>query len=923
MKIWKSIAFIFLLIVVPFVVLAKSAIKTESLTCEYLKNPIGIAIPDPRLSWTLVPQGRQGFHLSQSAYEIIVSDNVKDIDKARGNVWKTGKVQSDQSLHIVYEGKPLKSFMKYYWRVKVYDQNGEGVGWSETQLFETGLLKQSDWVGHWIGDGKKQFVNEADFYGDDPMPLFRKEFEVTKPVASARLYIAGLGYYEAYLNGEKVGDHVLDPGWTAYRKEVLYTVYDIESLIDRGQNAIGVMLGNGWYNPLPLKMWGSRDLRDRITHGRPILNGMIRIEYRDGTVSIIPTDDGWKTTSGPVIRNNIYLGEHYDARAEIPDWNIAGIDVADWKSSSLAAGPEGKMVMQLQPAIKTTRVVKPVAIREVRPGIFVADMGQNFAGVVRLKVRGMAGTRVMLRYGEDIYEDGNVNFMTAVAGQVKHGNGGLGAPEVALQEDSYILKGGGQEVWAPRFTFHGFRYVEIQGWPGKPTVDDIEGLRMNADVKEVGHFESSNSMFNQLESNIQWTFLSNLFSVQSDCPAREKYGYGGDMFCTIESFMYRYDMAAFYTKALRDFVNDQRPLGGITETLPHVGIADNSPGDGSGPLGFQIGYPYLVRKLYDFYGDELLVAQHYASVQKQLEFLESVSENYLSESDLGDHESLNERSIPFTASVFYYLHAKLMKDFADILQKESDSQRYGELMENIRRAIQTRYYSREDGVYAEGTQTTQVFALWSGILEREESDKVIARLMEAFEEKDWHVSTGIFGTKMLFDVLRNSDTPEVAYTVADQRDFPGWGHMIANNATTLWETWAESDNVYSKNHPMFGSVGEWFYRSLLGINGTSPGFKTFRIQVQPGGLTEAKGSFRSVYGNIRSAWRIEGQTFLQEVEVPVNCVAEVWLPPNYSSDIRLNGEVLAKAQNMLSHRETEGGVVLELGSGVYHITASK
>jgi len=909
--------------ITPFFIMAQSSIKTGDLRCEYLVNPIGIALDQPRLSWKLTSTKKDSYDLSQSGYSLILSDNLDDIKKKKGNLWETGSVHSDQNLHILYQGKPLESFKKYYWSVKVFDQNGKDSKWSEPQFFETGLLKQQEWAGKWIGDGKKQFENDADFYENDPMPLFRKGFDIEKPIRSAKLYLTGLGYYEAYLNGKRIGDHVLDPGWTAYRKEVLYAVYDIEALLKNGSNTIGVMLGNGWYNPLPLKMWGQRNLRDRITNGRPVLNGMIRIEYKDGSTTVIPTDQSWKTTSGPIMKNNIYIGEHYDARAEVPHWNTNNTDHSIWTPASLAKGPTGKFVLQMQPAIKITRIIKPVAIIETKPGVFVVDMGQNFAGVARLKVRGAVGTKITARFGEDIYSDGNVNFMTSVAGQVKHGNGGSGAPEIALQEDSYTLKGIGLEIWQPSFTFHGYRYIEIQGWPGSPTINDIEGLRMNADVTEVGKFESSNAMFNQLESNIRWTFLSNLFSVQSDCPAREKYGYGGDMFCSIESFMYRYDMELFYKKVLRDFVNDQRELGGITETMPHVGIADSSPGDMSGPLGFQIGFPYLVKKLYDFYGDKSLITEHYVNLKKQINFLKGASNNYLSNKDLGDHESINPRSIPFTASVFYYLHVKLMRDFADIIGKNEDSKSFTHLMDTIQKAINKEFYNPEDGSYEEGSQSTQLFALWTGITHKGSEDKVISKLMSAFEQNNWHLSTGIFGTKMLFDVLRNSDTPELAYTIANQSEYPGWGHMIEKGATTLWETWAESDNVYSKNHPMFGSVGEWFYRSLLGINGTSPGFKTFKIQVQPGELTEAKGSFRSPYGEIKTAWQISENGFQQFIEVPVNTSSELWLPLTYGNKIAINGKPLEKTVYSKTMEEHHKHTVIKLGSGSYQVQITK
>jgi alpha-L-rhamnosidase len=576
---------------------ANAKLSTDKLTCEYIVNPLGIEVKKPRLSWTLSSSLR---NQSQSAYEIIVSDNAKDIKRATGNVWQTGKVSSSQSVHISYQGAALKPFTRYYWRVKVYDADGASSGWSETQWFETAILEASDWQGDWIGDGSTQFENDADFYQNDPMPLLRKTFNANKKITSARLYISGLGYYEAFINGKKVGDRVLDPGWTSYSKQVLYSTYDITTHLQKGMNAAGVMLGNGWYNPLPLRFWGGINMRNALVSGRPCVKAMIRVQYTDGTSSIIPTDETWQTAAGPIIRNSIFLGEHHDARAERAGWNTVSAATADWQKAVVVTGPNGVLSPQMQPPVRVIDILKPRSVNEVKPGVFVFDMGQNFAGVARIRVQGPAGTEVKLRYGEDIYADGSLNGMTAVAGQIKGGNGGPGAPHIAWQLDSYVLKGKGVEEWSPKFTFHGFRYVEVTGWPGKPELKDIDGLRMSADLQEHGTFTSSNEMFNKLDTNIKYTFLSNAFSVQSDCPGREKLGYGGDLFCTTESYMYHYDMAGFYRKIVKDFTDDQQPLGGITETVPFVGIADSGPGDKSGPLGFQVGFPYLVKKIYDF-----------------------------------------------------------------------------------------------------------------------------------------------------------------------------------------------------------------------------------------------------------------------------------------------------------------------------------
>lgn len=902
-----------------FDVLGQSALKTADLTCEYIKNPLGVDIIAPRFSWIITGNGR---NQSQSAYEILVSDHQGQINQLRGNVWETGKVLSTESIHIKYEGTALKSFTRYYWRVRVYSQDGIASAWSEPQWFETAALSGSDWKGQWISDGSKQFVSDQEFYEVDRSPLMRKSFSILKKPVSARLYVAGLGYYEAYLNGKKVGDHVLDPGWTAYDKEVLYAVYDITQQINKGMNTTGVMLGNGWYNPLPLRFWGSINLRNGLTTGRPCLTAMIHLNYADGSKVVIGTDDTWQTAPGPVLKNSVYLGEVYDARLEKAGWSMYNSAKEGWQSAKLAKGPAGRLRSQMQPPIRVTAVIEPVSVSEVKPGVFVFDMGQNFAGVARIHVKGPSGTKVTLRYGEDKYPDGNVNFMTSVTGQIKHGNGGPGAPTVAYQEDSYTLKGGDKESWSPRFTFHGFRYIEVSGWPGKPTIKDIQGLRMNADLKKAGEFNSSNAMFNQLHKTVQWTFLSNVFSLQSDCPAREKFGYGGDLFCTTEAFMYNYNMANFYGKVVRDFTNDQRPLGGITETMPFVGIADSGLGDGSGPLGFQVGFPYLIKKIHDFYGDKRIIEENYEALRRHVAFLRSKAKDHLLDrEDLGDHESLDAKSIPFTPSVFYYIHVRLMADFAAILGRSDDVTTYTNLAELIKKAV-VKKFDGGQGQFETGTQTAQIFALWSQIADGEREKEALEKLHQAFEKKNWHLSTGIFGTKMMFDVLRKADKNEAAYRVANQRDFPGWGFMLKNGATTLWETWAPSDNVFSKNHPMFGSVDEWFYRSLLGINAAEPGFKRIIIKPQPAGdLTSAKGSLYSVYGVIGSAWETDGKSFKLDVSIPVNTSAEIWLTSKYGSIITEGGQPIAEKKEITPLRLEHNYLVFKVGSGKYSFLA--
>jgi alpha-L-rhamnosidase len=894
------------------IVFAASPLMPVKLTCEYLINPLGIDSKKPRLAWQLESKERSQF---QSGYELIVSDNLGDIQKLIGTAWQPGKIKSAENIQIEYAGSELKSFTKYYWRVKVYDKAGQASSWSAVNSFETAMLNPYDWKAKWIGDGSKLPGRDEDYYKDDRMPLFRKDFFANKKIKAARLYISGVGYYEAYLNGNKVSNDLLQPGFTTWKQQVLYSVYDISSMIKKGKNTAGLMLGNGWWNPLPLKLFGRFELRKHQQTGRPCVKAELHIEYGDGGTDIINTDESWQTTQGPVIKNNVYLGEHYDAGAEVKNWCNTNADQSVWKNAVVENGPDGQLSAQMVQPIRTTKIIKALTVTEVKPDTFVVDMGQNFAGVARIKVKGPAGKRIHLRYGEDIYKDGSLNFMTAVCTQLKWGNGGPGSPQIAWQEDDYILKGDQVETWSPRFTFHGFRYIEITGWPGKPTVNDIEGLRMNSDVLQAGTFECSNKMFNQLHEAIQWTFLSNIFSVQSDCPAREKMGYGADIVVTANSFMYNYDMSQFYTKTINDYANDQQPDGGITEIAPYTDIADKGYGGESGPLGWELVYPYLQKQLYEYYGDKRIIEKNYERFKKQIGFLKAKAVDNLFYWDISDHEALDTKPEAFSASAFYYHHVLIAAEFAGILDKKDDSIEYSKLAGKIKEAVISRFQVGKTGRFDNATQSAQLFALWYGFTENRDSTFKV--LMNEFARHDGHVATGIFSTRVMFDVFSENNRNDIAYSVANQRTFPGWGHMLDHGATTLWETWEYPDNFPSQNHPMFGSIEEWFYKSLLGIHAAAPGFKKIILKPQPAGdLLWAKGNYQSIHGEIKSEWKKDAGIFTLNVSIPVNTTALVYILSKENAAITESG----KPVKVL--RYENGYAVVETGSGNYNYQSS-
>lgn len=888
-------------------------LRTGQLFCEYTIKPLAIGTTMPHLHWTLESELR---NQQQSACEIQVADNPALLAKDRPNYWNSGRISDSMVMGVNYAGKSLSSFTRYYWRVRVFDQSGRPSPWSAVSWFETAALSQSDWKASWIGDGSKLPEKEEDFYKPDPMPLFRKDFAIHKKLRSARLYISGLGYYEAFMNGEKIGSAVLDPGFTAYSKEVLYSVYDVASLLQKNSNSLAVMLGNGWWNPLPFGFFGRWQLRDFQQTGRPCLRAELHLEYKDGSQEVIHTDDSWLTRPGPIVRNNVYLGEYYDARLEVPNWKLTGRSADGWKQAVIAKGPEGNMFPQMQPPIVIADTIRAQRILSAGPDTFLVDMGQNFAGVGLIKVQGPKGTTISLRYGEDLFSDGRLNGLTSAATQIKKGGtkGGPGMPETAWQEDHYTLKGEGLEEWHPRFTFHGFRYIEVTGWPGKPALENFAGLKMHANLDAAGSFSCSNDMFNQLHEVIKRTFLSNVFSVQSDCPAREKMGYGGDMVATADAYMYNFDMDQFYRKAIRDFANDQRPSGGITEIAPFTGIASKGVGEKSGPLGWQLAFPFLQQQLYHFYGDQQVLKNFYPALKKQVDWLASLAAVKMFDEDISDHEALDPKPEAFSAAIFYLLHLKIAAEVAAVIKQEDDAARYTKLAARTQRNIVDRYLVPGSGRYDNGTQSAQALALWSGLWSEKQAS--LNWLISEINRHNGHPSTGIFATKMMLDILRESDCRELAYAMVNKRDFPGWGYMLANGATTLWETWAAPGTVYSMNHPMFGSVDEWFFRALLGINQARPGFKEMIIKPQPAGdLTWARGSYKSPYGIIESAWKIEGGTITMDLTIPAGTKATAYIPSREPGSLRESGQPVACLA------EGSDYLQVKLGSGRYHFTA--
>ena len=895
--------------------IAGDNIKVAGLECEYLKDPLGIDIINPGLSWK-IETGKKNFR--QKAYRILVATDKQKLENSIGNLWDTKKVLSDQSNQIIYKGSKLKSQQKVFWKVRIWDENDQASKWSEVSNWEMGFLEEKDWTAKWLNDGKAGPRNIKAFYEDDPAPLFRYEFKADKKIKSARLYITGLGYYEASINGKRVGDHVLDPGWTNYAKRVLYSTYDVTDLIDNGGNCIGVILGNGWFNPLPMKMWGKYNLRDALPHGRPQFIAQLRIDYNDGTSKVIISNEKWKTYESAILRNNIYLGEVYDARREIDDWNIFGFDDSYWNNAKIAESKLGKLQAQKQPPIKITDKLKPIKLTEPKANVWIFDMGQNYAGWVKLKIKAKAGTKIRLRYGELLYKDGTLNVMTSAAGQIKgkKGDGSLISgpfgPDTAWQSDTYITKGKGIEYYTPKFTFHGFRYVEITGYPGRPPLDAIEGLRLSSDLPKSGSFECSNELFNKIQKMTEWTFLSNVFSVQSDCPQRERFGYGGDLAVTTDAYIYNFDMSNFYAKVVRDFAEAAHPNGMLTDTAPFVGIEFCG-------IGWALAHPLTLLELYQYYGNISLIKEQYDVARKWFETV--ISENDLIITNgLSDHESLAPIPTSEMVTPLYYQSAIIMSELAAIIGRTDDAEKYQKLSKRIRKAYLQKFHNKGSGKFAPYTQASQAFAVYTGIVPKDEIGKAVNELVNNIDEHQGHLTTGIFGTKYMLDVLSEYGYAETAAQIVNQKSFPGWGFMLENGATTLWEHWEFSDNTFSHNHPMFGSVSEWFYKWVAGIQADSSAVGFNKIVIRPQIMEEVtwvKAHYNSIHGKIISAWKRNGNTFTLEVTIPVNTTAKVYLPAEDISTIKENGTSISNIRNIKFLNKGNGYTVFEIGSGNY------
>jgi alpha-L-rhamnosidase len=874
-------------------------LTVTSLSTEHKTDPMGIGTERPRLSWKLNSPAR---NIIQSAYSIRVA-TTKGFSKS-SVVWESGKVNSSESVLQTYMGKDLLPGTKYYWQVKVWDAVQKESAWSAVSFWETGL-SPNDWKASWIEP-------QQDTLRYIPALTVRKEFSLGKKIATAKVYVTSHGFYELYLNGRKVGDEVLTPGWTAYQKRLQYQVYDVTTQVNTGNNAIGALLGDGWYRGAlgwesNYGVWGK-------TLG---LLCQLNIVYTDGTSESIVTDNTWKgSPDGPIVMNGIYDGETYDARKEMKGWSATGFDDSKWQAVRQASFSKNDLIATQTVPVRRIEEIVPKRIFRTPKGTLVVDLGQNMVGWVRLKVKGNAGTTVTIRHAEVLDKFGE--FYTD---NLRH----------ARATATYTLKGGEVETYEPRFTFFGFRYVAVDGYPGELETNDITGIVIHSDMQPTGSFECSDPMINQLQHNIQWGQKGNFVDVPTDCPQRdERLGWTGDAQAFVRTAAFNMDVAAFFTKWLRDVATDQRPDGSVPFVIPDALRNGNGTSAGWGDVSTIA--PWTI---YNVYGDKRILETQYPSMKAYVDYIKkkagagylwkggSVFGDWLFYKSMRQTENDGYTSPDMIATMFFGYSTQLVAQAAKALGKTDDEKSYSELFDKIKDAFNRNYVTPEGRIASE-SQTGYVLALQFKLLPESLRPKAVQYLVDDIKERGNHLSTGFLGTPYLCHVLSENGRTDVAYDLLLQQSFPSWLYPVKMGATTIWERWdgQKTDSTFqdvgmnSFNHYAYGAIGDWMYRVAAGIEIGEPGYKQILIQPQPDKRwSYAKASFESSYGKIASGWEVKDGHLIIRVSIPANTRAVITLPRATIAGVTESGKPLII--QFPSAKQDGKNVVLESGSGEY------
>ncbi len=891
-----------------------------ALRCEYLDNPLGIDKKQPHLGWLITTKDTALKNIRQTGYQVLVASSPALLESGTGDLWDSKKIISDNSVHVIYKGKNLSSEQACYWKVRIWTSvdNGKEQAsfWSESAMWSMGLLTQEDWKGKWIGlNGDNEVKDTVTEHRRLAARMLRKEFNLTKKIEKAYAYVCGVGFYDMYVNGKLVNNQLMNPALSGYNKRLLYSCFDVSEQLKNGGNAIGIVLGNGRFfaprKKVPVPMHN---------YGYPRALMQLNIRYTDGTKQTIITNEQWKATSdGPIRANNEYDGEEYDARMEMPGWCNNGFNDSQWKTAEILEAPGGAMESMLVEPIRITDVLQPKKILQPKPGIWMIDFGQAFYGSVRLKVSGPSGTVVKMHSSFNILPDGTLKYQN---------------DRSALNMDIYTLKGSGTENWHPRFKGNAIRWVQVEGFPGTPALENFEGLVMHTDFEHTGNFESSNALLNRVYLNAVWGTRMQNRSLPMEPDRDERMPWSGHPAKTSESEGWVFNVKNFYDHFLHNYRAHQADDGSLQEILPPYWTF-NSKG---------ILWPSVATIIpdwmYNFYGDEEILRTNYSMMKHFVAFTVKtyLKPDYTTDKcDYGDWvNALNmggsgeETPKALLGTAYLYNNCRIVQRAAKILGYQNDEQAFKELADKIDVAFNQRFLDKQTGMYESGSQCAYVLPLAFGLVPKEQYEKVVNNLVkDIIVTRRGHTSVGLIGMQWQMQVLTNIGKPEVAYTIATQTDLPSWGYMISKGATTSWELWNSDTTGPGMNGEsqkiLSGNFEAWCYQTLAGINYdvAQPGFRHIILKPEPvGDLKFVKGSFKSLYGIIRSEWEIKNDFFEWKFSVPPNTKATVYVPTTKPQSIRLNGKSISVDQSKAIDNSF-GKIQLQLSSGNYTIVCEK
>jgi alpha-L-rhamnosidase len=873
------------------------------LRCEHLHDPLGIDELHPQLSWVLWQKGEEaptGRGLKQSAYRILVSSTSEQLARNQGDLWDTGKVRSDQNLGIEYAGRSLGSGERCFWKVQVWDPAGRSAGWSEPAQWSMGILNPEEWRARWI---------TADLT-EPALPLLRTSFRVEKFVRRAELMICGLGFYEAHLNGEPLSDSVLAPDWTNYRKTCVYQVLDVTGRILPGENVLGVMLGNGMYN-----VTGGRYTKFTGSFGPPKLIAQLEIEYLDGTTSRVITDAGWRAAPGPITFSCIYGGEDYDARRESLHWDRPGFDASNWRCVQECAGPGGRLTTRSAPRLRAMETLHPIRLTQPRPGVWIYDLGQNFSGWPVLRATGRAGTTVKMVTGELLDDQGLVSQRSS------------GGPVWF----AYTLKGQGTETWHPRFSYSGFRYVQVEGAvpageapadATAPRVQSLYGEFLYPDTPVAGAFSCSNPEVNRVHGLILSAIKSNFKSVLTDCPHREKLGWLECSHLLADCVLYNFDGARFYEKIAKDMREAQLESGLVPDIAPEYVVFEGGFRDSPEWGSASVIAPW---RAFQMYGDHRILENQYESMQRYAGYLGTRSKNHIVAYGLGDWYDIGPRgpgesqltSLGLTATGIYFQDLGILQQVSALLGRTNEAETYQNQAQAVAAAFNADFFHPAQNRYDRNSQTANALPLVLQLAPADRRAAVLENLVSDIRANNYRVTAGDVGFYYVVQALLEGGRSDVLWEMLTQTNGPGYIYQLQKNATSLTEAW-DTNPGSSQNHCMLGHIEEWFYSGLLGIRAKAPGFQQILIQPQVvGNLDWASGNYDSVYGRIVSSWKRERNQLTLDATIPPNTTATIIVPAADPNSITESGRLAAKAKGVQFAGTEKGAAVFKVGSGRY------